>query len=180
MFKKLGIFSMVITCFCIILAYQLYASEEKLLKVRTQLRPVNWPEDKTLWFAPGAYTVNSRDGGLESGILDQEADLEVWKSQKKYRFGKGFVKFDQTGRVMIGELAKNTEICVVNTSSHKKNYLLFMGKKTVVFGYDGCVVRGTLAKEATLKRWDMKETTYSKGTTLSFTTTGLVKEASAP
>jgi hypothetical protein len=180
MFKRLGIFFTVFVCFCVIWVCKLYAFEEKVLKERTQLRPLSWPQDKTLWFAPGVYTVDPKDGGVESGILDQEAELEVWKSHLKYRFGKGYIKFDQTGRVMIGELAKNTEICVVNTSSSKKKYLLFMGKKTVVFGYDGCVVRGTLAKQATLKTWDMKEVTYSKGTTVSFTTTGLVKVATPP
>lgn len=161
-------------------AYESSAREQRNLNARTQLRPVNWPQHQKLWFAPGVYWIDSVEGGVQSGTLDQEADIKAWNSNMSYRFGKGFIRFERTGGAKEGTLARDTNMCVVNTASKTKLHLPFMGGKRVEFGYDGCVMRGTLVQQATLKTWDGKTNTYPKGTTVDFNGAGLVTRAQAP
>ena len=43
------------------------ARTQKMLKTRTQLRPVAWPESKTKpWFAPGPYWVDEWEEGYRA------------------------------------------------------------------------------------------------------------------
>lgn len=171
----LGIFLLIFA-----FAYESSAREQRNLNARTQLRPVNWSQHQKLWFAPGVYWIDSVEGGVQSGTLDQEADIKAWNSNMSYKFDKGFIRFERTGGVKEGTLARDTNMCVVNTASKTKLNLLFMGGQKVEFGYDGCVMRGTLAQQATLKTLDGKTNTYPKGTTVDFNGAGLVTRAQLP
>ncbi len=171
-------------CFCFIILSMAYlpveARTQKTLAVRTQLRPVGLPKNDLLWFAPGICWVDDFDGGVQSGILDQTAILQIWNSTGKVSFGPGFIRFEQAGGVKEGTLLDDTSLCVVNTASNSKFSLTFKGKKTVEFGYDGCVMKGTLAQEATLKSWDGGSKTYPPGTLVDFNGAGLVTYAILP
>ena len=149
------------------------------LAVRTQLRPVAWKPERLLWFAPGPVAYDGWEGGVQSGILDETQALQVWNTTRSETFGPGFIRFERAaGGVKEGTLANDTKICVVNTASASKLNLTFAGKTaTVEFGYDGCVMKGTLAQEATLKKWDGKSETYPPGTLVEFNGAGEVIRA---
>jgi hypothetical protein len=147
---------------------------ERTLTVRTQLRPVAWPRGDALWFAPGTYSVDTFEGGVRIGLLDQPADLKVWNSNRTVGFGRGRMTFERTGGVKEGILADDTSLCVVNTAANNKLSLTFRGNTTVEFSYDGCVMSGTLAHEATLKSWSGDSQTYPPGTVVTFSGAGLI------
>lgn len=180
MLRKLSVCFLSIFLLVFSFAYESFAREQRNLNVRTQLRPVNWPQHQKLWFAPGVYWIDSVERGVQSGTLDQEADIKAWNSNISYKFGKGFIRFERTGGVKEGTLLRDTNMCVVNTASNTKLHLIFMGGKRVEFGYDGCVMRGTLAQTAQLRTWDNKTNTYPKGTTVDFNGAGQVTRAQLP
>lgn len=133
-----------------------------------------------LWFAPGVYWIDSAEGGVQSGTLDQNAALKIWNANYSVEFGRGFIRFERGGGVKEGTLVRDTDLCVVNTASPNKQRLRFTGITRVEFGYDGCVMRGTLAQQAALRTWDGKTNNYPKGTTVDFNGAGLVTRAQAP
>jgi hypothetical protein len=182
--KRVSLWLKLVLCFSFIIISAVYFSLEartqQTLKVRTQLRPVGWPKSDMLWFAPGIYWVDDFDGGVQSGTLDQTAILKIWNSNGKVSFGQGVIRFEQAGGVKEGTLLEDTVLCVVNTASNSKFSLTFKGKKTVEFGYDGCVMKGTLAQEATLKSSDGGSKTYPPGTLVDFNGAGLVTSAVLP
>lgn len=180
MLKKLFIYFLSIFLLVFAFAYESSARDQRTLNARTQLRPVNWPQHQKLWFAPGVYWIDSVEGGVQSGTLDQESDIKAWNSNMSYKFGKGFIRFERTGGVKEGTLFRDTNMCVVNTASKNKLNLPFMGGQKVEFGYDGCVMRGTLAQQASLRTWDGKTNTYPKGATVDFNGAGLVTRAQSP
>lgn len=169
---------------CFIFASGVYllveARTQRRLTVRTELRPVGWPKSDVLWFAPGAYWVDDFDGGVQSGTLDQTAILTLWNSNGTVNFGPGFIRFEQAGGVKEGTLRDDTSLCVVNTASNSKVSVTFMREQTVELGYDGCVMKGTLAQEATLKSWDGGSKTYPPNTLVDFNGAGLVTRAVLP
>jgi Mg-chelatase subunit ChlD len=154
----------------------------KTLTTRTQLRPVAWKTGVTLWFAPGPYAEDGWEGGVQSGILDETATLQVWNTTRKETFGPGFIRFERgAGGVKEGTLAADTTLCVVNTAAPSKISLAFAGiTATVEFGYDGCVMKGTLAAEATLRSWNGKSDTYPPGTLVEFNGAGELIRAVLP
>ncbi len=175
---RLGLYS----CFAAFSAiyFPAEARTQKVLTVRTQLRPVAWGKNELLWFAPGICWLDDFDGGVQSGPLDQTAILKIWNSNNKMSFGPGPIRFEQAGGVKEGTLLDDTSLCVVSTASNSKISLVFMGKKTVEFGYDGCAMNGTLAREATLKSRDGGSVTYPPGTLVDFDGAGLVTRAILP
>ncbi len=154
--------------------------KQMTLQVRTQLRPVNWPQNQVLWFAPGVYWVDEYEGGVQSGTLDQTANLKIWNANYSVEFGQGFIRFEQAGGVKEATLARDTELCVVNTASSSKQRLMFMGRQRVEFGYDGCAMKGTLAREAQLKVWQGQVNNYPRGTVVDFNGAGQVTRAVLP
>ncbi|MFC2157550.1 hypothetical protein ACFLT9_06905 [Acidobacteriota bacterium] len=181
--RFLGLTLGFIVCFVVFsgVYFAIEAQTQKTLTVRTWLRPVGWPKNNNyLHFAPGNYRVDDFDGGVQSGILDQEALLKIWNSNSQVLFGPGFIRFERAGGVKEGTLPYDTTLCITNTASDSKLILSFKGKTTVEFGYDGCVMKGTLAKEATLKSWDGGSKTYPPGTLVDFNGAGLVTEAVLP
>ena len=155
------------------------ARTPKTLTERTQLRPVGWKEGN-LWFAPGGYWVDDFDGGVQSGTLDETRSLTIWNTKTKLDFGPGFIRFEQTGGVKEGTLVADTVLNVVNTASNSKQSLTFSANTTVEFGYDGGVMKGTLAKEATLKSESGESKAYPPGTLVDFTGAGLLSRAVLP
>lgn len=175
-----------VLCVCFIMGFAVDLSGQKapervpnVLAARTQLRPVAWKPERLLWFAPGPIAYDGWEGGVQSGILDETQILQVWNTTRNETFGPGFIRFERAaGGVKEGTLANDTTICVVNTASASKLNLTFAGKTaTVEFGYDGCVMKGTLAQEATLRTWDGKSETYPPGTLLEFNGAGEVIRA---
>ncbi len=180
MLRKLFIYFLTVIVLVFTFAYESSAREQRTLNARTQLRPVNWPQHMKLWFAPGVYWIDSAEGGVQSGTLDQNATLKIWNANYSVEFGRGFIRFERGGGVKEGTLVRDTDLCVVNTASPNKQRLRFTGITRVEFGYDGCVMRGTLAQQAALRTWDGKTNNYPKGTTVDFNGAGLVTRAQAP
>jgi len=182
--KGLSFLLTLTACFCFFIIsggyFSTQARTKKTLTVRTQLRPVNKSPAAVLWFAPGDYWVDDYDGGVQSGKLDQTAELKIWNTSRSLTFGPGFIRFEAAGDVKEGTLVDDTSLCVVNTASSSKFSLTFTGKTAVEFGYDGCVMKGTIAKEETLKSWDGKLTTYPPGTLVEWNGAGLVIRAVQP
>ncbi len=164
----------------IVVTHEVEARRQMALQVRTTLRPVNWPQHQGLWFAPGVYWVDEQEGGVQSGTLDQTANLKIWNANYSAEFGRGFIRFERGGGVKEGTLVRDTELCVVNTASPNKQRLIFLGQQRVEFGYDGCVMKGTLAREAQLRTWDGKTNNYPKGTVVDFNGAGQVTRAVLP
>ncbi|HWR57422.1 MAG TPA: hypothetical protein VN328_00920 [Thermodesulfovibrionales bacterium] len=171
-----------VICFSVLCVYftESHARTQRTLAVRTQLRAAGLPSSQMFWFAPGPYWVDDFDGGVQSGNLDQTVNIKVWNSGKTLEFGRGPIRFERSGGVKEGILGRDSQLCVVNTASNNKNFLAFMGGKTVEFGYDGCVMKGTLAQDAQLKTWDGKSNQYPKGTVVDFNGAGLVTRATMP
>lgn len=159
---------------------EIHARTQMNLRTRTQLRPVGWQAQQKLWFAPGTYWIDDWDKGVQSGTLDEVRNLKIWNSKGSTDFGRGFIRFERTGGVKEGVLARDTSLCVVNTASSSKMTLSFKGGKRVEFGYDGCVMKGTLAQSASLRTWDNKTNSYPIGTTVDFNGAGLVSRAVLP
>ena len=164
----------------ILMIQEVEGRRQMTLQVRTSLRPVNWPQNQGLWFAPGAYWVDEYEGGVQSGTLDQTANLKVWNGNYSIEFGRGFIRFEQGGGVKEGTLARDTELCVVNTASDSKQRLQFMGQQRVEFGYDGCVMKGTLARQAQLRTWQGQVYNYPRGAVVDFNGAGQVNRAVLP
>lgn len=156
------------------------ARTQRMLAARTQLRPVGMVPAQLFWFAPGVVWVDDFDGGVQSGTLDQTASLKIWNSNASVSFGPGFIRFERAGGVKEGTLQTDTQLCVVSTASNSKTSLTFQGRKTVEFGYDGCVMKGTLAQEAALKSWNNQSKTYPAGSLVDFNGAGLVTRAILP
>lgn len=147
------------------------ARTEKTLTKRTQLSPVNSRE--VLWFAPGQYWVDDASGGVQSGTLDETKALPVWNSKGKVEFGPGFIRFEASaGGVKEGMLAADTLLYVVNTAARSTLQATFKAKTAVEFGYDGNVMRGTLAKEATLKQETGGDKSFPAGAQVDFNGAG--------
>jgi len=143
------------------------------LAVRTQLRPVAWKEGSVLWFAPGPIAYDDWEKGVQSGILDETRSLKIWNTTREQVFGPGFIRFERSaGGVKEGTLESDSTICVVNTASEAKLNLTFARQTTVEFGYDGCVMKGTLAEAATLKTWDGKMEACPAGSRVEFNGAG--------
>jgi Mg-chelatase subunit ChlD len=173
--KRLSFLVMAIFCFCFIISFSvdLYGRGPMTLAVRTQLRPVAWKADRLLWFAPGSYWVDDWEGGVQSGTLDETQTLQVWNTTRNETFGPGFIRFERAaGGVKEGTLATDTTICVVNTAAASKLSLVFARQTTVEFGYDGCVMKGTLAVEATLRTWNGKTETCPVDSLVEFNGAG--------
>jgi hypothetical protein len=151
----------------------------KALGVRTQLRPVAKKESEKLWFAAGPYWVDAWEGGVQSGTLDETVELQIWNTTRRETFGPGFIRFERAaGGVKEGALASDKEQCVVNTASESKKRITFAGRPaTVEFGYDGCVMKGTLVKAERLRKWDLTEETYPAGSVVQFNGAGDVSRA---
>lgn len=146
-----------------------------VLAARTQLRPVAWKEGSLLWFAPGPIAYDDWEKGVQSGILDETRNLKVWNTTREQVFGPGFIRFERSaGGVKEGTLESDTTICVVNTASNKKFSLVFARQTTVEFGYDGCVMKGTLAGDATLRTWNGKMESCPAGSRVEFNGAGLL------
>ena len=173
--KRLTFLLMAIFCFYFIISFSVDLSGRGplTLAVRTQLRPVAWKADRLLWFAPGSYWVDDWEGGVQSGTLDETQTLQVWNTTRNETFGPGFIRFERSaGGVKEGTLETDTTICVVNTAAASKLSLVFARQTTVEFGYDGCVMKGTLAVEATLRTWDGKNETCPAGSLVEFNGAG--------
>lgn len=156
------------------------ARKQMNLVARTQLRPVNWPAGQKVWFAAGPYWIDEFDRGVQSGTLDEVRSMKTWNSSRVVEFGKGFIRFERGGGVKEGTLARDAQLCVVNTASPSKMSLSFRGGTRVEFGYDGCVMKGTIAQDATLRTWDNKTGRYPRGTAVDFNGAGLVTRAILP
>jgi LPXTG-motif cell wall-anchored protein len=150
--------------------------DPKVLAVRTQLRPVGKKATETLWFAPGNYWTDDWEGGVQSGTLDETVELQIWNTTKRLTFGPGFIRFERTaGGVKEGTLVAKANLCVVNTARPSSLSLEFMpAPATVEFGYDGCVMKGTLANDETLRMWNETSQLFKAGTQVEFNGAGLV------
>jgi hypothetical protein len=144
-----------------------HAATEKTLNTRMQLRPVNWPSNQLLWFAPGSYWIDSSEMGVQSGTLDQTSSMRPWNSKNTIDFTKGFIRFERAGGVKEGVLARDMTLCVTSTASSNKASINFMGGRSVEFGYDGCVMKGSIAQDMTLQTPSGSKT-LSKGTIVEF------------
>ncbi len=144
------------------------------LTARTQLRPVAWKGGRTLWFGPGPCRFDSFDGGVQSCTLDETVELQIWNTTRRETFTNGFIRFEAAaGGVKEGVLDNDKEQCVVNTASSSKKTLMFKGKTaTVEFGYDGCVMKGTLVHDETLRKWDGSSEKFPAGTVVEFNGAG--------
>ena len=175
MSKRWPFLLVVVLCFCSSFSFA-QQRELKTLTERTQLRPVAWKADSKLWFAPGAYWVDGFEGGVQSGTLDETVELQIWNTTARMRFAPGFIRFERSaGGVKEGVLEKATSVCVVNTAGPSKLSLEFDGApSTIEFGYDGCAMKGTLAKEASLRMWNGESKTFPAGSTVEFNGAGEV------
>ena len=151
----------------------------RLLGERTQLRPVGKKESAKLWFKAGPYWVDAWEGGVQSGTLDETAELQIWNTTRRETFAPGFIRFERAaGGVKEGVLSSAREQCVVNTAAESKLHIKFAGTPaTVEFGYDGCVMKGTLVKEERLRKWDLTWETYPAGSVVQFNGAGDVSRA---
>jgi len=153
------------------------------LTENTRLRPVGWKEGRTLLFGPGPCRFDSFDGGVQSCTLAETVELPIWNTTRRETFTYGFIRFEASaGGVKEGVLANDTEQCVVNTASNSKKRLTFAGKSaTVEYGYDGCVMKGTLVREETLRKWDGTSEKFPAGSVVEFNGAGdVIRGAGGP
>ena len=149
---------------------QTTGARQIVLTGRAQHRPVAWPPGRTLWFAPPAVWVDGWEGGVQSGTLDETVELQIWNTTRREIFGPGFIRFERAaGGVKEGVLAKDTVQCVVGT---KKNLMFVGATATVEYGYDACVMKGTLVNQETLRQWDGSSETFPAGTEVEFNGAG--------
>jgi len=164
------------------------ARTQQMLTTRTQLRPVAWPESKEKpWFAPGPYWVDEFEKGVQSGTLDENKSFEIYGGNgRSLRFGRGLIRFERMdGRVKEGMLASDTApptLPVVNTGGRNNQTIKLKPGTIVEFGYDGGVMRGTLATASHFRPYGMntQSKNYPKGATLYFNAAGQVVRAVLP
>ncbi|MCD4783141.1 MAG: hypothetical protein K8T10_04830 [Candidatus Eremiobacteraeota bacterium] len=159
---------------------EVQARTQKRLSKRTRLRPVNWRPGRKLWFAAGNYWIDDLEKGVQSGTLDQTVTLKIWNSKRSVSFGKGFIRFERGGGVKKGVLARDTTLYVVN----RKRQIKFMGGKSVEFGWDGGVMKGTVAQGTAFSTSLIKRgggtKTFPKGTRVTFNGAGVPTSIVAP
>ncbi len=159
------------------------ARTQKMLKTRTQLRPVAWSESKEKpWFAPGPYWVDEF-GGVQSGTLDEIRRFEIWNGNgRSLSFGKGLIRFERSaGGVKEGTLVSGITLPVVNTGGRNNQNISLAPGTTVEFGYDAGVMVGTLNVASSYYPQGMTTLkNYPKGTVLYFTGAGEVKRFVLP
>ncbi len=161
---------------CAALAGPAEARTRKVLGRDTDLRPVNWPQGRTLTFKAGEYWIDDAEKGVQSGTLAKPYTLAIWNSNRQANFAPGFIRFERTGGVKEGVLRGDQALPVV----WSKAQLTFKNGTRCEFGYDGGVMKGTLAQGATLKKQSGGQESFPAGTLIDFAGDGSVARAVKP